>query len=72
MQTTEEHKETAGNELLSSDEAATLCGYSHRNSFMRAVRNHAIPHIRFNARRIRFDREQLAEWMKRRTVGGAR
>jgi hypothetical protein len=59
-------------QLLNSDEARERCGYQNRISFMAAVRNYGIPHIRFNARRIMFDPDALDEWMRARTIGSTK
>jgi hypothetical protein len=46
-----------------------MFGYKDRKSFWEFVRKKNVPHLRFNARVIRFERGPLEEWKeKRRSV----
>lgn len=56
--------------FLNTEEAAELFGYTSKNAFMRFVRESGIPHIRLNARVIRFRHEALEHWLSKRAVGG--
>ncbi len=56
-------------DMLSSNEVMAMFGYKDRKSFWDFVRKKNVPHIRLNARVIRFERGPLEEWkQKRRSV----
>ena len=55
--------------LLSPAEVMEWLGYSNRDAFMRAVRKLGIPHVRMNARVIKFIRSEVAAWVRRKQVG---
>jgi hypothetical protein len=44
-----------------------MLGYENRAAFWDFVRRDAVPHIRFNPRRIMFEQEALDDWLTRRS-----
>jgi len=56
--------------LLTPAEAQGLLGFKSRPAFVRALKRDNVPHIKLNARTIRFDEDQLRSWIQSRTVGG--
>lgn len=44
-------------------------GYSDRSAFWSFVRRYGVPHTRFNARVIRYERSALNAWLAARSVG---
>jgi predicted DNA-binding transcriptional regulator AlpA len=60
---------TADDRLLDSTAVMARYGYKSRSKFWLFVRKKAVPHVRFNARKIMFDPEALAAWEAKRTVG---
>jgi len=58
--------------LLSSAVVMEMLGYRNRASFWQFVHSSGLPHIRLNARHIRFDSRALNAWLERRTVGGVK
>ena len=57
------------NTMLSANEVMDRLGYRDRKNFWNLVRQERIPHVRLNARVIRFESGPLEEWIeKRRSV----
>ncbi len=53
-------------DLMTSNEVMRRFGYKDRHAFWDFVRRKNVPHLRFNARVIRFERGPLEEWLQRR------
>lgn len=53
--------------MLKTAEVMTLLGYRCPKAFGKLVKNQCIPHVRFNARVIRFPRRGLEEWIRNRS-----
>jgi predicted DNA-binding transcriptional regulator AlpA len=59
---------SAGDMLTAKDVMARF-GYSCRTSFWQMVKREGVPHVRINARVIKFEAGPLEEWLeKRRSV----
>jgi predicted DNA-binding transcriptional regulator AlpA len=58
-----------GLRLLQSHEVMALFGYRDRGAFWSEVRRAAVPHVRFNARRICFEEAAVRAWLESKTVG---
>lgn len=54
-------------EAMTPLEAMKALGYSHRPTFMQAVRKERIPFIRINARRFVFEGAAIRAWIERKT-----
>jgi len=55
--------------MLTSNEVMAMFGYKDRHAFWAFVRKKNVPHLRLNARVIRFEPGPLEEWkQKRRSV----
>lgn len=55
--------------LLTPKQVMARYGYTARSSFWQFVAARGVPHISLSPRRIMFDREALAAWEARRSVG---
>lgn len=55
--------------LIKSSEAMARLGYKDRGAFWDYVHKHAVPHIRLNARNIKFESAALDHFLSRRTIG---
>ena len=53
--------------FLSSKEVMGLLGYKDRSSFWNLVYSQGIPHIRLNARVIKFPTAALQAWLEKRS-----
>ena len=53
--------------FLSSNEVMSLLGYKDRSSFWNLVCSQGIPHIRLNARVIKFPTAALQAWLEKRS-----
>jgi len=53
--------------LLTSTETMLALGYKDRGAFWNMVYRESVPHVRLNARVIRFAAAALAEWIRRRS-----
>lgn len=56
--------------MLSSNEAMVQVGYKDRGSFWDLVYDQGIPHVRYNSRVIKFPRDGLDDWKRRRGSAG--
>lgn len=54
-------------QLLSSNVVMAMLGYKDRGSFWQAVYREGIPHVRINARVIRFPVDGLDGWLRKRS-----
>lgn len=59
------------NTLMSSNELMSLLGYKDRGSFWSLVYGKGIPHIRLNARVIKFERSAVDDWLRQRNTNAA-
>ena len=50
-------------------EAMSLLGYDSRPGFYTFVKTAGVPHYRLNGRNLRFDRQQLKDWLNSRFKG---
>ncbi len=57
--------------LLSSAEVMKTLGYKDRGSFWQLVYREGIPHVRLNARVIKFPEAGLHDWIRRRSSDAA-
>ena len=55
--------------LLTSAEVMVRFGYKDRKSFWEFIHLHKVPHVRFNARVIRFEEGPLEDWLRSRRRG---
>jgi predicted DNA-binding transcriptional regulator AlpA len=54
--------------FLSSTAVMALLGYRCRSAFWQFVHSRAVPCVRLGPRRIVFDRNQLEDWLDRRST----
>jgi hypothetical protein len=64
-----EATETSDRKLVNWEPVAERLGYKSKHGFWLAVHQLGIPHIRFNARRIRFVMSDVESWLKTRCIG---
>jgi hypothetical protein len=63
-------RQSAQNDLIPPGPVMAFFGYRNRPAFWEFVRRHGVPHIRVNARVIRFDPRALNAWLARRDTSG--
>lgn len=56
--------------LTPDDVMARVGGYRDRSTFLRMTRAQGLPRIKLNRRVIRFERQAVETWLRRRSVGG--
>lgn len=54
-------------QMISSKQVMDRLGYKDRGSFWELVHSQSIPHIRLNARVIKFPVAALNDWLRRRS-----
>ncbi len=53
---------------MNPEEVMALLNYPNRDAFMRMARATGLPRVRINRRVIRFDRDTVQRWIRRRSV----
>ncbi len=57
--------------LLKTAYVMQRLGYKDRGAFWDAVHRHRIPHVRINARNVKFPEAALEDWIRKRSIGCA-